>query len=139
MNTFSLGAQIGGPDAGRVELDQQLRDALNRWNGEYTSAIREFAFLLRVDGSIHEYTKTFKIHGAQPAKRKRDWIEVEIGVPSAWWRDMTPHDYKTALTNAIEQGFLSMIDLLRRNGHALNVDALLSDWRQIKAAYLACG
>lgn len=88
-NSFSLGSQIGGPDAGDVtrQHDQELRDAFNCWQGNYTNAIKEFAFILRVDGNVHKYTQEWNILGAQPAKRKKDWVEVEIGVPEKWWRE----------------------------------------------------
>ena len=56
---------------------------MNEWTGEYSGTIREFAFLLRVDGEIDSYTKKWKIQGAQMAKRKKDWIEVEIGCQKA--------------------------------------------------------
>ena len=78
MNSFSLGAQIGGNDYSedaRIQ-EQQLRDAFNRWKGDYSTDIREFAFLLRIDGEIHRYTELWRIRGAQKAKRKSDWVEV---------------------------------------------------------------
>lgn len=86
-NSFSLGTQIGGfVPAEVLSEEQQLRDLMHHWTGNYSSAIREFAFLLRVDGDIHAYTKIWNIEGAQKAKRKSDWLEVEIGVPEGWWR-----------------------------------------------------
>jgi hypothetical protein len=52
VNTFSLGSQLGG-DLPREVMheEQRMRDAFNLWQGKYTSAIGEFAFLLAVDGS----------------------------------------------------------------------------------------
>jgi hypothetical protein len=49
--------------------------------------VAEFAFLLRIDGEIHQYSKLWKIVGAQDAKRKRNWIEVEIVVPESWCKN----------------------------------------------------
>ena len=137
-NVFSLGSQVGGPAAAKAvgDQEQQLRDAMNRWNGDYTAAIREFAFLLRIDGEIHAYTKIYGIVGAQPAKRKSDWLEVEIGVPEAWWRDDQGAQYKTLLATEIDKGLRSMIDLLRRNKHPINGDALIADWGKIKTKWL---
>src|SRR5438445_11164761 len=112
-NSFSLGAQIGGPDTpvAVLQQEQRLRNAFNRWKGNYSPAVREFAFLLRVDGSIERYTETWNIRGAQAAKRKRDWVEVEIGVPEAWWHDGSVENYMTCLAEAIESGFHSMVEL----------------------------
>ena len=138
-NKFSLGAQIGGPDtpASVLKQQQQLRDAFNRWAGAYTSAIREFAFILRVDGSLDRYTELWKIRGAQPAKRKRDWVEVEIGVPESWWNAGEGKGFKHHLVEAIEAGFHSMIELLQRNKHVVDKEALLKHWKTIKSDYLA--
>jgi hypothetical protein len=138
-NSFSLGAQIGGPDTPAVVLqqEQRLRNAFNRWKGNYTQAVREFAFLLRVDGSIERYTETWNIRGAQAAKRKRDWLEVEIGVPEAWWQDGGVENYMTCLAEAIESGFHSMVELLRRNKYTIDEDTLLRDWKRIKDDFLA--
>jgi hypothetical protein len=73
-NSFSLGSQIGGPGTPQLVLqqEQRLRNAFSRWVGSYTGAIRQFAFILRVDGSIHRYTELSKIRGAQKAERKKD-------------------------------------------------------------------
>jgi hypothetical protein len=139
MNTFSFGAQIGGPDypeAARRQ-EQQLRDAFNRWSGEYSSDVKEFAFLLRIDGRIHRYTEMWQIRGAQKAKRKRDWIEVEIGIPEEWWREANGDGYKKRLVDSVETGLNSMIDVMRAKKLHIDADALLEDWNRIRALYLA--
>ena len=136
MNSFSLGAQVGGPDYNQSIAEQQLRDLFNTWRGNYTTVVREFAFILRIDASIQQYTDEWKILGAQPAKRKRDWVEVEIGVPVAWWRDMSTAAYKVKLCEEIEKGLQSIVNLLRRNHHKVNVDALFSDWNTTRSQYL---
>ena len=137
-NTFSLGSQVGGPDAGDVtrKHEQALRDAFNTWQGDYTNAIREFAFILRVDGRVHKYTQEWKILGAQPAKRKKTWVEVEIGVPEQWWRENEGRNYRMYLSAEIEKGLHSMIELLQRSKHAVKEETLLKDWQDIKRNYL---
>jgi hypothetical protein len=96
MNSFSLGAQVGGrlaKDASAQE--QELRDMFSEWTGDYSSAVRQFAFILRIDGEFHSYTEMWSICGAQKAKRKRDWIEVEIGIPERWCVWLTPTDTRS--------------------------------------------
>jgi len=102
-NLFSLGSQVGGSDAAEAtqQAEQGLRDLLNEWTGEYSGAIREFVFLLRVDGEVDSYTEKWKIQGAQKAKRKKDWIEVEIGVPENWWREDQGRNFKMHLAAEI--------------------------------------
>ena len=134
MNSFSLGGDC--PEKPRLQ-EQQLRDACNRRTGDYSTNVREFSFLLRIDGEIHRYTELLQIVGAQKAKRKRDWIEVEAGIPKPWWleRRMTPT--KNDPADEVEAGFRSVIELLQRNKRSINAQALLDDWGRIKAAYLA--
>lgn len=137
INTFSLGAQIGGyiPREASHE-DQRMRDAFNLWQGKYTSAVGEFAFLLRVDGSILRYTELFKIRGAQKAKLKKGWVEVEIGVPQSWWHNDDVEGYKKQLAQALEEGLHSMIELLQKKSLDIDGDALLCDWERIKQGFL---
>jgi hypothetical protein len=137
LNFFSLGAQTGGQTSSEArEQEQSLRDLFNAWTGDYSSDIREFAFLLRVDGHIHRYTAMWNIYGAQKAKRKRDWIEVEIGVPETWWRLAHTDQYKKRLAEEIEKGFNSMIEVLRKNRRDIRAETLLRDWFQVKAKFL---
>lgn len=139
MNKFSLGAQVGGPnypEAARRQ-EQQLRDAFNRWTGDYSPDVNEFAFLLRIDGQIHRYTEKWQIRGAQKAKRKRDWIEVEIGIPEEWWQEAIGNGYRQHLAEEVEAGFRSMIEVLQAKKQRIDGQTLLHDWNRIKASYLS--
>jgi len=78
----------------------------------------------------------WNICGAQKARRKRDWIEVEIGIPESWWREDGETSYKRYLAGAIEEGLRSMIDILQRKDHTVDSNALLRDWERIKADFL---
>jgi hypothetical protein len=137
VNSFSLGAQIGG-QTGKEFRDQmqELRDLFNSWKGDYSADIREFAFLVRVDGEFCAYTREWGILGAQKAKRKRDWIEVEIGIPETWWRLAHTDQFKHRLAEEIEKGFLSMIDVLCKKQRDIKAEALLNDWSNIKSIFL---
>ena len=137
VNSFSLGAQVGGPDAAEAtrNQEQKLRDAMNRWSGNYTSAIKEFAFLLRIDGAIHTYTQEWNILGAQKAKRKKNWIEVEIGVPKSAWQNQSDN-YKNYLAAEVEKGLHYMVELLKQKKCDINDEALFADWKKIKNKYL---
>src|SRR5260370_14101451 len=139
VNVFSIASVIGGPDAAIAtrQKEQQLRDAINRWTGDYCAAIREFAFILRVDGQFHAYTQESNIYGAQKAKRKRDSVEVEIGISEKWWREEQGRNVKTYLAGEIEKRLHSMIELLHRNRHAIDAEALLADWAKIKRDYVS--
>jgi hypothetical protein len=142
VNTFSLGAQVGGaiPDwRERSASEQYLRNLMNEWSGKYTNSIREFAFLLRIDGDIHEYTRMWNIVGAQPAKRKRDCVEVEIGIPMYWYPQHRNLSYKQLLAAEVEKGLHSMVALLQRNKHLVDSQALFADWAAIKQQYLLLG
>jgi hypothetical protein len=137
VNSFSLGAQVGG-QTGKASRDQmqELRDLFNQWTGDYSADIREFAFLLRVDGEFHRYTAMWNIYGAQKAKRKRDWIEVEVGIPETWWRLAHTDQFKKRLAEEVEKGFISMIEVLRKNRRDIKAEGLLNDWSKIKSQFL---
>jgi hypothetical protein len=136
-NTFYQGGAVGGPDL-PIEVERihlQLSAAMRRWKGNYTDAIKTFGFVLFVDGSITRYTETMSILGTQKAKRKRDWVEVRVGVPESWWREKEPA-YKKRLVDSIEEGLHSTIALLRRNRHNVNAELLLADWATVKTEFL---
>ena len=137
MNPFSLGAQKGGWTGGESirTAEQCLRDEMNHRRGDYSPAIRKFAFILRVDGDIHAYTEMWGIIGAQKAKRKRDWVEVEIGIPEAWWKE-GPTGYAIQLVEEIEKGLVAMIGLLQKNDREIKAAELLAEWQKIKLRYL---
>ena len=141
MNKFSLGAQIGGSEASdsyraaRAQ-EQQLRNLFNEWSGEYTSDGREFAFLLRIDSNIHKYTELWQIVGAQPAKLKRGYVEVEVGIPEAWWRESTSGTYRNRLAAEVETGFRSIVALMRDKKRQISAERLLSDWAAVKQRFL---
>jgi hypothetical protein len=138
LNTFSLGAQRGGYIPREVSVEEQrMRDAFNLWQGKYTSAVGEFAFLLRVDGPTLRYTELFKIKGAQKAKLKKGWVEVEIGVPQSWWHNDDVEGYKRQLAQAIEAGPHSMIELLKEKHKEVDAETLLGDWEKIKHDFLS--
>ena len=75
------------------------------------------------------------LRGAK-GKRKRDWVEVEIGIPENWWRLAHTDEFKKRLADEVEKGFISMIDILRRNRRDIKADTLLNDWSQIKSKFL---
>jgi hypothetical protein len=138
VNTFSLGSQIGGHLPREISHEEQrMRNALNLWQGKYTSAVEEFAFLLRVDGPTMRYTELFKIKGAQKAKLKKGWVEVEIGVPQSWWHKGDVEGYKKHLAQAIEEGLHAMIELLNKKHHEVDAETLLGDWKKIKRDFLS--
>jgi hypothetical protein len=137
LNTFYGGAGGGGPDL-PIEVERihiQLSATMRRWKGNYTDAIKTFGFVLFVDGSLIRYTETMNILGTQKAKRKRDWVEVRVGVPESWWREKEPA-YKKRLVDSIEEGLHSTIALLRRNRHNVNAKLLLADWATVKTEFL---
>ena len=73
--------------------------------------------------------------GAQKAKRKTDWVEVEIGIPESWWREHSGEMYRFRLAEAIEEGLKSVIALLQRNHHDIDAEALLRDWQQVRQQF----
>lgn len=137
-NSFYFGAGVGGPDL-PIEVERihiQFTQLMHSWRGQYTKAIRVFGFVTYVDGSLIRYTDTMNILGPQKAKRKRDWVEVRIGVPESWWSE-NEINYKRSIVGAIECGLASMIALLTRNNHQVNEASLIQDWQRVKTEFLS--
>lgn len=134
-NGFMLPAIMGETPEFVEREQQQLRTAFNQWTGEYTNTIKDFVFLLLVDGSFIRHTDQEKLKGVQPAKRKRDVLEVTIGISEHWWNP-DPKSHKRYLARAIEDGLHSMIALLQRNRYPINADLLLADWERVKPNFL---
>jgi hypothetical protein len=134
-NGFMLPAIMGGTPEFVEREQQQLRSAFNQWTGDYTDVIKDFVFLLLVDGTYIHHTDREKLKGVQPAKRKRDVLEVTIGISEDWWNP-SPESHKRHLASAIEEGLHSMIALLQRNRHPISADLLLSDWERVKLNFL---
>jgi hypothetical protein len=136
-NSFYFGPAVGGPNL-PVEVERihiQLGLAMSGWTGNYTDAIETFSFSPFVDGSVVRYTEGMNILGVQKAKRKKDWLDVDIGVPESWWREEEPK-YKRRLTDSMEEGLRSMIALLLRNKHEVNAELLLADWAKVRKEFL---
>lgn len=137
VNRFYSGAASGGSDLPIevLRIHIQLNVAMSNWRGKYTEAVRTFALTPYVDASAYRYTETMNILGAQKAKRKKNWLEVRIGVPESWWREPEA-GYKKHLTDEMDRGFESMIALLKRNKHEIDNEALLTDWQKVKKEFL---
>ena len=138
MNSFSLLTQIGGPESAHDARTQeeQLCRLLDQWKGDYSKDVREFVFILRIDGEGQRFTAMWNVRGARSAKRRGDWLEVDIAIPEYWWREADTHVYKSHLAEEIEKGLHSMIELLRRNRRAFDAAAFLRDWEVVKTKFL---
>lgn len=138
LNRFGTGGAVGGPDQ-PIEVERvrvQLDALFSQWKGNYTSVIRGMYFPLFEDGSVVQYTREMNIVGPQQAKRRGNWSEAKIGVPTSWWTD-GEQTYKRRLVGAIEDGLKSMIALLERNKHEIKSEQLLADWNHIKNSFLS--
>jgi hypothetical protein len=104
-NSFYFGPGVVGTNL-PIEVERihiQLGLAMSGWTGNYTHAIETFSFSPFVDGSVVRYAERMNILGVQKAKREKDWLDVEIGVPESSWREEEPK-YKRRLTDSMEEG-----------------------------------
>ena len=115
---------------------QELRNLFNQWTSNTLPIFVNLRSSYEWMHEFHRYTAMWNIYGAQKAKRKRDWVEVEIGIPETWWRLAHTDEFKKRLAEEVEKGFISMIDILRRNRRDINADTLLKDWSQIRSKFL---
>lgn len=57
-------------------------------------------------------------------------------MPEGWWRDCGVENYKRQLAEAIENGFQSMVELLKRNKYEVDAIALLRDWGKVRRDFM---
>jgi hypothetical protein len=107
LNRFSGGGYQGGPNI-PVEVERihvQLANAFHKWRGDYTNAIEVFSFPLLVDDPAAQHTAGIDMVGAQEAKRKQKYLEVQIGYQQIGCRKKNPHT-RSDLQEPSKQGLI---------------------------------
>lgn len=117
----TLGADVGGKDAHLTTHDfiLYLRRLLQqKCKGPYSTVIKEFAFVLRIDGSVHAWGKS----GAENAAllRKNAFATVDIFVPITEWADRDAAHIRKILA----EGLMDAIEAIAKfaEGKQVNID-----------------
>lgn len=58
-------------------------------------------------------------------------------MPQSWWHNDDVERYKKHLSQAIEEGLHSMVEMLQSKSKEVDADALFRDWAKIKESFLS--
>ena len=112
---ISFGAQYGdmaSADAVDKHRDR-LRAILNAMNGSSSSEqATEFAFILRVDGEIHNWGRAGTSHLRYTKKDK--CVQIDVFMPEEVWRSGDDFSIRKYLHDQFNDGFALMIQRLKK-------------------------
>lgn len=111
----TLGADIGGTDAfvATHDLVLYLRRLLKQnCRGPYGTTVKEFALVLRIDGSIQAWGKK----GAEAVRfqQKNTYVTVEIFVPTDSWSGVEEADIRKTLAAGVTDAIESVVKVAER-------------------------
>lgn len=134
----TLGAQIGGPDAFEKTNKHiiMLRGILkNECVGPYSSVIREFAIVIRIDGSIEAWGEEGV--GNLRVQKKFEYVTADIFVTERLWVDEKV--FRGYLISSVRLALEKMAERLRGQGIDLADRELMADIDRVARQYLEEG
>ena len=129
MDNISLAQQNGGPNIPEF-LNQTVlefrRILVEHLNKIYCDPAREIAIVIRVDGSITKFGFT----GVEKPKLRRDYIEVNIGIPETEW-SMGSTNFRKLLLEYISDALNEVIQKCKENKISINESSLKNDFAKV--------
>ncbi len=132
---ITFGVQAGDPAANAIVQSHymRLREALREHcRGDYSETIKEFGFVLRIDGEILRWQKTGCDH--LRVSPKRGYATVDIFMPIDVWEDHRPSRIPSFLRQHVEEGFAQIMERIASKKIAIRTEELYSDFRKAMAA-----
>jgi hypothetical protein len=134
---ITLAAQVDGPDA--VEPTNiphsELRRLLRRLcKGPYSPDVDEFAPILRIDGSIHQW----KREGCAYLRRslKERYITIDIFVPISRWKNRSEREIREYFASHVREALTLCIKRLQKDKTPVDAERLLKDYEKVVKQYL---
>ena len=135
---ITLGVQAGDPevDAALEPFYMPLRKLLAQMCvGPYSTAIDEFAIVLRIDGSIghwgFEGCRDLRLH------KKMRYITVDIGVPKSKWENASPIELKRYLAGCVKDSLALMARKLESARIDIKTSELIECSERVMEQYCA--
>lgn len=133
---ITFGVQAGDSAANAVVQPHymRLREVLREHcRGDYSEAIKEFAFVLRIDGKISQWQKI----GCDYLRvsPKRGCATVDIFMPMDVWEDHRSSQIPSFLRHYIEEGFMQIMERVASKKIAIKTEELYSDFGRAMAAF----
>lgn len=143
MNTksedvVSLGADVGGRDADAatrqhvIALSKLLRQ---KCRGTYSDVIKEFALVLRIDGSVQSWGKCGVENVA--FQKKKSFVTADIFVPVDVWSAGDVSELRTFLVDQLVQAIKRIGEEAIRKGVVVDINKFLVDFDNVAIEYLA--
>lgn len=126
-NQVTLGADVGGKDAHGATHDSVLalrRHLQQKCKGPYGSVVKEFALVLRIDGSVQIWGKS----GVENAvfQRKNTFATADIFVPVSDWSGRDTRHIRKVLAVGVVKAIEKLAELAERK----KIDIAINDLRR---------
>lgn len=136
-DTITLGADVGGTDADEIMSPwfMPLRKLLAKHcTGPYSTAIDEFAFVLRIDGNICSW----KFEGCDNLRvnRRRRNVTIDIGIPKMRWESNDGMRIGRYLIKCIFDAFIKIIGKIKMLKIDIQDAKLLNDFENVRIMYI---
>jgi hypothetical protein len=126
---ITLGVQAGDSISGNtvepyfMSLRRLLREKCNH---VYGSVIKEFAFVLRIDGSIYHWEK----YGCDYLRlqKKSGYVTVDVFMPLEVWHGAEDEKLKEFFITQFSEGFRLMLERTLKAGLIINDKKLTADF-----------
>ena len=127
-SVISIGCQLGGPEpcligSLKVALYQLLAKHVT---SAHCDAIDEYAFVLRVDGSLDQFGDE-GLARLRFAKTRR-YITLDIQVPESVWKPMNEAQTRLYLAKQVKAAIHACVDRLASEKHAVNEPLLMAQF-----------
>ncbi len=114
---ITLGADVGGKDAHAATNNHILALRLllrEECRGPYSQTIKEFALVLRVDGSVQVWGKS-GVEGVR-MQHKNSFATADIFVPREAWSTNDAYSFRRLLASEVTSALAKIVECAQRRG-----------------------
>jgi hypothetical protein len=136
---LTLGADVGGKDAHTATHEHVLslrRLLQQKCLGPYGATVKEFALVLRIDGSVKAWGKS----GADNAafQRRGSFATVDIFLPESAWSGREAASIRKVLAVGVVAAIETLTELSEQKRIDISIDRLRQDVAAVVEEYLTC-
>lgn len=127
-DVITLGADVGGKDANAATCEHvlELRELLNQeCLGPYSNTIKEFAIVLRIDGSVQSWGQS-GINNIV-LQKKRGYITADIFMPKEVWSAGNVRYLRKFLGDKVKSAIIEMAERVKQSKIDLSIEELRRD------------
>jgi hypothetical protein len=128
QEAVTLGADVGGKDADAATDEQivKLRKLLREeCQGPYSETVKEFAIVLRIDGSVQSWGKRGVANVV--LRRKQQYATADIFVPRETWAEATSLGFREFLAAEVPVAIARLAERAEERNVHVSSDKLSHD------------